>query len=468
MTDTPHTKPQIAWVRTEDAPILPPPANTTGLYGWARRNFLDSMTDFSDLGSSIRSVLMILLTVFLLWFGISQVWGLLRFMLIDGIFSNPDNLRREACLTQAQGGRLPNGTTVGACWPYVAANAKLFVFGRYPMAEVWRPALVFLLLALGLVWTLWSRMPYRKIGAGLMLLVFPMVAFVLLTGGNLTASAAFWYFWIPATLILLGLGWLGGKGKGGEAIVAFSGPLWGLGLFFAYVLVFAFAATRNWGLPTVSTREWGGLLVTLVVALTGITASLPLGILLALGRRSSLPAVKILSVAFIEFWRGVPLITVLFMSSVMLPLFLPPGTSFNDLLRALIGVTLFASAYMAEVVRGGLQAIPKGQTEGAQSLGLGYGQTMRMIVLPQALTLVIPGIVNTFIGLFKDTTLVSIIGMFDLLGQVSSTFADSSWATPVTRPTGYLVVASVFFVFCFLMSRYSMAMEKKLRRGHSR
>ncbi len=468
MTSSPHAPQSVAYVRTEDAPILPPPANTTGLYGWARRNFLDSMTDFSDVGSSVRSVLMILLTAFLLWFGISQIWGLIKFVFIDGIWSNPTGARREACLTQTQGGLLPNDQTVGACWPYVAANAKLFIYGRYPMAELWRPNLVFLLLALGLVWTLWSRMPYRKIGAALMLVVFPMVAFVLLTGADLSAPKAFWYVWPLATAILLGLGWAGGKGMGGEAVKAFSGAFWGLGLFFAYILVFALAATMNWGLNSVTTRDWGGLLVTLVVALTGITASLPLGILLALGRRSTLPAVKILSVAFIEFWRGVPLITVLFMSSVMLPLFLPPGTSFNDLLRALIGVTLFASAYMAEVVRGGLQAIPKGQTEGAQSLGLSFWETTRLIVLPQALTLVIPGIVNTFIGLFKDTTLVSIIGMFDLLGQVSSTFADSSWATPVTRPTGYLVVAAIFFVFCFLMSRYSMSMEKKLRRGHAR
>ncbi|MDD2867922.1 amino acid ABC transporter permease [Neomegalonema sp.] len=468
MTSSPHAPRSVAYVRTEDAPILPPPANTTGLYGWARRNFLDSMTDFSDVGSSVRSILMILLTVFLLWFGVSQIWGLIRFVLVDGVWSNPTGARREACLTEAQGGLLPNGSPVGACWPYVAANAKLFIYGRYPAAELWRPNLVFLLLGLGLVWTLWSRMPYRKLGAALMLVVFPMVAFVLLTGAGLSAPKTFWYVWPLATAVLLGLGWMGRRGIGGEAVAAFSGAFWGIGLFLAYILVFALAATTDWGLTQVTTRDWGGLLVTLVVALTGITASLPLGILLALGRRSTLPAVKILSVAFIEFWRGVPLITVLFMSSVMLPLFLPPGTSFNDLLRALIGVTLFASAYMAEVVRGGLQAIPKGQTEGAQSLGLSFWETTRLIVLPQALTLVIPGIVNTFIGLFKDTTLVSIIGMFDLLGQVSSTFADSSWATPVTRPTGYLVVAAIFFVFCFLMSRYSMSMEKKLRRGHAR
>ncbi|MCL4161904.1 UNVERIFIED_CONTAM: hypothetical protein GTU68_013575 [Idotea baltica] len=222
-------------------------------------------------------------------------------------------------------------------------------------------------------------------------------------------------------------------------------------------------------MPEVETSKWGGLLVTLVVAISGIVASLPLGILLALGRRSQLPAVRILSVVFIEFWRGVPLITVLFMSSVMLPLFLPEGTEFNKLLRALIGVALFASAYMAEVVRGGLQAIPKGQYEGADSLGLGFAQKMRLIVMPQALTLVIPGIVNTFIGLFKDTVLVLIIGLFDLLGAIQSAVtSDASWSSPVTQPTAYILAAAIFWIFCFGMSRYSMFMERRLRRGHAR
>ena len=468
MTNSSATPNGIGYVRHEDAPILPPPASTTGLYGWARRNFLDAMTDFSDVKSSVSSVAMILMTIFVFWLGLSQIWGLVKFALIDAVWSDPTGARRGACTTLAQGGLLPNERTIGACWPYVAAKLKLFVYGRYADAELWRPNLVFLVLAAGLVWTLWSKMPARKIGAALMLSLFPIFAFVLLTGGNLSASSTFWWIIGALTAACLVLGWLGKKGIGGEALAAFGGALWGAGLVFAYVLIFALAATANWGLPTVSTRDWGGLLVTLVVAITGITASLPLGILLALGRRSTLPAVKILSVAFIEFWRGVPLVTVLFMSSVMLPLFMPPGSSINNLLRALIGVTLFASAYMAEVVRGGLQAIPKGQTEGAQSLGLSYWQTMRMIVLPQALTLVIPGIVNTFIGLFKDTTLVMIIGLFDLLGQIQNSFTDSNWATPVTTQTGYLVAGLTFFVFCFLMSRYSMSMEKKLRRGYSR
>jgi len=221
-------------------------------------------------------------------------------------------------------------------------------------------------------------------------------------------------------------------------------------------------------LPIVETAVWGGLLVTMVIAVTGIVASLPLGIALALGRRSKMPIIKLVSIIFIEFWRGVPLITVLFMSSVMLPLFLPEGVTFDKLLRVLIGVTLFSAAYMAEVVRGGLQAIPKGQYEGAMALGLRFWPMMYLIILPQALKLVIPGIVNTFIGLFKDTTLVLIVGMFDLLGQIQSSFTDPTWSTPSQGHTGYLFAAIVFFVFCFGMSRYSIFMEKKLHTGHKR
>jgi general L-amino acid transport system permease protein len=224
----------------------------------------------------------------------------------------------------------------------------------------------------------------------------------------------------------------------------------------------------DFGLVPVETRQWGGLLVTLVVSVTGIVTSLPLGILLALGRRSHLPIVRIFSVCFIEFWRGVPLITVLFFATYMLPLFLPGGLTVDGLLRALIGVALFSAAYMAEVVRGGLQAIPKGQTEAANALGLGYWQTMGRIVMPQALTLVIPGIVNNFIGLFKDTTLVLIVALFDLLGQIRAAFSDPDWATPTTLFTGFAFAGVVYFIFCFGMSRYSMYIERRTSAGRRR
>ena len=181
-----------------------------------------------------------------------------------------------------------------------------------------------------------------------------------------------------------------------------------------------------------------------------------------------MPIVQYFSIGFIEIWRGVPLITVLFMVMYMLPLFLPPGMNFDKLSRALIGIALFSSAYMAEVVRGGLQAIPKGQVEAAQALGLSYWKTMQLIVLPQALKIVIPGIVNTFISLFKETTLVTVVGLYDLLGIVIAGFADSKWASPQTAPTGYFSAAFIFWVFCFGMSRYSQFIERRLNTGHKR
>ena len=311
---------------------------------------------------------------------------------------------RTACLTTEQGGELPAGWS-GACWPFVTSRFGQFMFGRYPLDERWRVLLTGAIFVALLVPLLIPRIPWKRANAILFFGVFPFVAYFLLVGG-----------------------------------------------------VF--------GLRYVETSLWGGLLVTLVISYVGIVVSLPLGILLALGRRSNMPIVKLLSVIFIEMVRGVPLVTILFMASFMLPLFVPPGVSFDKLLRALIGVALFASAYMAEVIRGGLQAIPRGQYEGADSLGLGYWQKMSFIIMPQALKLVIPGIVNTFIGMFKDTTLVLIISMFDLLGVVKQNISgDPTWATPQTAKTGYIFAAAIFWVFCFGMSRYSQYMERRLDTG---
>ncbi|HKG00777.1 MAG: amino acid ABC transporter permease [Xanthobacteraceae bacterium] len=293
------------------------------------------------------------------------------------------------------------GREVGACWPFIQAKFSQLVYGFYPPDQYWRVNLTFALGAALLIPLLIPPVPYKTLNAVLFFAVFPIVAFFLLLGG-----------------------------------------------------VF--------GLEHVETRAWGGLLVTMIVAVTGIVASLPLGILLALGRRSQLPVVRSLSVIFIEFWRGVPLITVLFFATYMLPLFLPANWTIDALLRALVGVALFSAAYMAEVVRGGLQAIPKGQYEGAMALGLGYWKMMGLIVLPQALKLVIPGIVNTFIGLFKDTTLVMIVAIFDLLGQLRAAFADPNWSTPVTLFTGFAFAGILYFFFCFGMSRYSLFVERRL------
>jgi general L-amino acid transport system permease protein len=375
-------------IRTEEAPRLPAPISTTGVIGWMRQNL------FSSIGNTILTVIGILIAY-------SLIAPLIQFALIDAVWTGDD---RNACLAQ-------DGAHSGACWAYVKAYFPQFIYGRYPAAEVWRVDVVYFLFAVLLVPLAIPSVPFKKVNAILFLVVFPIVAYFLLTG-----------------LVI------------GGAVI----------------------------LPIVETALWGGLLVTLVIAVTGIVASLPLGIALALGRRSKMPIIKLVSIIFIEFWRGVPLITVLFMSSVMLPLFLPEGVTFDKLLRVLIGVTLFSAAYMAEVVRGGLQAIPKGQYEGAMALGLRFWPMMYLIILPQALKLVIPGIVNTFIGLFKDTTLVLIVGMFDLLGQIQSSFTDPTWSTPSTGHTGYLFAAIVFFIFCFGMSRYSIFMEKKLHTGHKR
>ena len=233
-------------------------------------------------------------------------------------------------------------------------------------------------------------------------------------------------------------------------------------VFACIAIVIAAMGLDRSGLPIVDTRLWGGLLVTLVVSVTGIVASMPVGIALALGRRSTIPLIRIFSITFIEFWRGVPLITVLFFATYMLPLFLPGNFTVDGLVRVLIGIALFAGAYNAEVIRGGLQAIPRGQPEAASALGLSYWKTTGLIVMPQALRHVIPGLVNSFIALFKDTTLVLIVAIFDLLGQLRAAFADPNWATPTTLFTGFAFTGMIYFVFCFGMSRYSLFVENRL------
>ena len=235
-----------------------------------------------------------------------------------------------------------------------------------------------------------------------------------------------------------------------------------LAIFAGIGAVIAVMGLDRGGLPIVDSRVWGGLLITLVVSVTGIVASMPVGIALALGRRSTIPLIRIFSVTFIELWRGVPLITVLFFATYMLPLFVPAGFTIDGLVRVLIGVALFSGAYIAEVIRGGLQAIPRGQGEAASALGLSWWKTTALIVMPQALRHVIPGLVNSFIGLFKDTSLVSIVALFDLLGQLRASFADPVWATPTTLFTGFAFTGLIYFTFCFAMSRYSQFVEHRL------
>jgi general L-amino acid transport system permease protein len=283
-----------------------------------------------------------------------------------------------------------------------------FVYGFYPFAARWRVDVFFLALAFGIGWLAWLSAPRRDLGAVYFFMVLPVVSYLFLSGAP------------------------------------------------------------RLGLIDIPTALWGGILVTIVVATVGIVASLPLGILLALARRSDMPAVRLFAVTFIEFVRGVPLITVLFMASVMLPLFVPERFAPEKLVRAFIGVALFASAYMAEVVRGGLLAIPRGQYEAAQALGLPHWRMMALIILPQALRVTLPNIVNTFIALFKDTSLVFAVGIFDFLRTIEAARVDPHWATPVTSVTGYAFTASFYFMCCYGMSRYARGVETRLARAHRR
>ena len=452
--------PDVAFVRSTMVPSEPAPDGSTGAIGWLRKNL------FSSPLNVIQTLIAALIVLLILP-------GLIDFAFVDAIWSGPN---REVCATVAQGGVREEGWS-GACWAYVGAYFQQFIYGTYPFSERWRVNIVFVLLALALVPLLVRSFPYKKAGFAFSAIIFPLAAFVLLTGGELEldgfllpngimdpghAKFAVDFALFSAIVLLVTLGIARGTGSNPAPSLRTVATL------LAGIFVIMMIASLDFGLRHVRTELWGGMLVTLVIAVTGIVVSLPLGILLALGRRSNMPLVKMLSVAFIEFWRGVPLVTVLFMSSVMLPLFASEGVDIDKLFRALIGVALFASAYMAEVIRGGLQAIPKGQYEGAQAVGLTYWQSMRLIILPQALTLVIPGIVNTFIGLFKDTTLVLIIGLFDFLGQIQSSFSDPTWATPVQSKSAYLFAAAVYFLFCFGMSRYSIYTERRLATGHKR
>lgn len=289
----------------------------------------------------------------------------------------------------------------GACWVFVRTRLAQFFYGFYPEGERWRVNILFFLILPVLAVMLW----------------------------RLRGNARF-VFIIVNMLILPFFSWYWLRG----------------GIF---------------GLTPVPTAQWGGMMLTLVVSSAGILFSLPFGILLALGRTSGMPAVRIVCILFIELWRGVPLITVLFMANVMLPLFLPAGVHVDNLLRALIGVALFASAYMAEVVRGGLLAVGRGQHEAADSLGLNYYRKMRLVVLPQALTAVIPAITNTYVGLVKDTTLVSIIGLYDFLGIVHSAAQDPQWLGFSLE--GYAFCALIYFLLSYAMSRTGYQLEAHLR-----
>lgn len=480
------------------------PVKTTGFVGLIRTRLFNSPTN----------ILLTIVGALLLWFTIIPS---VKFLIVDAVWVGKD---RSACLTENA------GFTVGACWPYIQAKLPQLIYGFYPEAERWRVNLTFILAAVLLVPLLVPRLPAKGINAGLFFFAFPVVAFFLLHGGGLTGFGLSWtagllqlfddsilgagqgllnlsktsaiapLLWAVGNLILLvgtGIYWLifplvglrdyfQGTGQsvwadfvfttivvsliafvlGGGVRTGWRALASSLATFAAIAIVIKLMGLDRGGLPIVQTGLWGGLLVTLVVSVTGIVTSLPIGIALALGRRSTIPLIRIFSIAFIEFWRGVPLITVLFFATYMLPLFLPGNFTVDGLVRALIGIALFTGAYQAENVRGGLAAIPRGQGEAAAALGLSWWKMTSLIVLPQALRHVIPNLVNSFISLFKDTSLVSIVALFDLLGSLRASFSDPKWSTPSTAFTGFAFAGVIYFIFCFGMSRYSLFVEHRL------
>ena len=459
MTDATTEMAPFAFVRKETLEQQPAPLSVAGPLAWVRQHLLSSPLNIA-------------LTLLCLYLVVDTVPGVIRFYFLDAVWSGTS---RDACLAEKV------GRPVGACWAYIADRFQYFIYGSYPIPQRWRVNIVFAMFALGVVWLLWTNAPKKKLGIFFFFVLLPISAYVLLLGGPgaerflgicLTLTLALAALYVVLSFVPQIVRFYIGEAAVG---VVQQLPVWKrffgpkqLVLFALVVFGFLSLLASSPGLPRVDTGLWGGVTVTFLIAAVGIVFSLPLGVVLALGRRSKLPIIQLLSVIFIEFVRGVPLITVLFMANTMLPLFVPQEYSPDRLLRPLVGVALFAAAYMAEVVRGGLQAMPKGQYEGAMSLGLGYWSMMRLIILPQALRIVIPGIVNTFIGLFKDTTLVTIVGIFDFLRTIEATLVDPTWATPTTRSTGYAFAAVFYFLCCWGMSRYSIAVEKRLAAGQKR
>lgn len=429
-----HTVPFVAETRYADAK---PPTTETGVLAWLRENLFSSW--FNTLLTVLSIGLLIwIVPPFLDWALFKSVW-------------NAGSLSECRSIIVASFGEGSHG----ACWAVINERFGQLLYGFYPVDQRWRPNMALLLLVTALAPVLFRTL--LPLAFGLSLLLIVKVAIEL--GGWLASNPVAILFG-PNTLvslIIVALALLAGGERQRKYWIWFS---------LAYPVVAFVLLLGGLGLPAVDTDRFGGMLLTMVIGVTGITASLPLGILLALGRRSKLPVLNVISVAFIEFVRGVPLITLLFVASTLLNYFLPPGTEFDIVLRVIILATLFATAYMAEVVRGGLAALPRGQYEAADSMGLSYWQSMRLIILPQALKISIPGIVNTFIGLFKDTTLVSIIGLFDPLGLTKPILADSNWQGIVWELYGF--IALMFFICCLAMSRYSMYLEQRLAAGEER
>ena len=433
-------------------PSRPAPPSEVGALAWIRLNL------FRDIPNA-------LMTILGAYIAVTVVGWVLNWAVFNAVWEA--NTRRECLDTVGRS---------GACWPGVVEWLPNMIYGLYPKDQVWRINLGFLALVLWMI-PLWMGGVKSKVAIGLSaVLLYPLLASYFFLGGDkgpvwtLFVAAGLWGFaWVWITALceratgLTAFAWLTAR-LAPDRDETTQKRLRQAAAGALYLL--CIAVVSQWHLDQVRTQFWGGLFLTLVISGIGITFSLPAGILLALGRRSDMPVISTLSTAFIELFRSVPLITILFMFNTMLPLFMPAGTEVNQLLRAIVAVCLFAAAYMAEVIRGGLQAIPKGQYEAAASLGLGYWQTTTQVIMPQVLKIMIPTIVGNFIGLFKDTTLVSIIGLFDLMNMARAVGEDSDWLGLFIEP--FFVVSLIYFVFCYAMSSYSIGLERKLSAGRDR
>ncbi len=429
---------EISYVRTEMLAEQAPPVTQVGAIGWARKNLFASVRD-SILTILALGAIYYVLASLLPWV-MSPTWG-------------------GTSLGDCREIIAAAGKEDGACWGVISERWIQLMFGFYPSELYWRPILAFILLAVALAPVLFSdRVPAKMF---MFSAIYPFLFPWLLWGGTIWTPLAAMAGFVIGYYAYREIGKRMSDLMGILAGVAAALIWW---FFLSGLVTGVLDSILPIGLETVDSRKFGGFMLSITIGVVAIVASLPIGIVLALGRQSDLLIVKYICVGFIEFIRGVPLITLLFVASTLLNIFMPPGTNFDIILRVLIMVTLFASAYMAEVIRGGLAALPKGQYEGADSLGLNYWQSQRLIIMPQALKISIPGIVSTFIGVFKDTTLVSIIGLLDPLGLSSAIRANAEWNGIIWELYGF--IALMFFVFCFSMSRYSMHLERKLQTGH--
>ncbi|SPF77791.1 amino acid ABC transporter permease [Pseudoprimorskyibacter insulae] len=430
----------VRYVRDTILPQQPPPASAVGFIGWARANLFSSW---------FNSVLTVISLAFIFY----VLSGVIPWVFQSVWNANSLSECREVMVATW-------GDTHGhACWGVIKERWLQLLFGFYPPELYWRP-----IVALGLLLVALAPVLYAEKVPSKLLIVTALYPFVmpwLLWGGTIWAPlmvmAGFGLGYMAYTILSTKIGSLGAIIAGVLVPIVW----W---LFLSGAVASALASVLPLALQSVESRQFGGFMLSTLIGVVAIGCSLPIGIFLALGRRSDLLILRALCVGFIEFIRGVPLITLLFVASTLLNIFMPPGTNFDIILRVIIMVTLFAAAYMAEVIRGGLAALPKGQYEGADSLGLNYWQSQRLIIMPQALKISIPGIVSTFIGVFKDTTLVSIIGLLDPLGLSNAIRADAAWNGIYWELFAYIAV--LFFIVCFGMSRYSMSLEKRLRTDH--